>query len=194
MFRRSTAVIGITGGDPCGIGPEVVLKALAALKQSLRLPLVILGDEAVFRQTAKRLRLRLPSCRVVGVADRWTLTDSPVTLVDCGHSLLWRPGHASREAGRASLDYLDCAVALWRTRRIHALVTAPVTKWAIERSRPHFVGQTEYLAKAMGRQEVAMMFVSDRLRVVLLTRHLPLREVPRAVTPSLIRATVRLTI
>ena len=194
MARRSTAVIGITGGDPCGIGPEVLLKALPVLARTIRSPLVIVGDEAMFHETAKRLRLGRPSWHVVTSKDRWTGTEQPVTFLDCGHRLHWRPGHASREAGRASLDYLDRAVALWRARRIHALVTAPVTKWAIERSTPRFVGQTEYLAEAMGRQEVAMMFVSDQLRVVLLTRHLPLREVPRAVTPSLIRTTVRLTL
>jgi 4-hydroxythreonine-4-phosphate dehydrogenase len=72
-------------------------------------------------------------------------------------------------------------------------VTGPVTKWAIRQVRPGFVGQTEYLAEALGVRDVVMMFVSDRLRVALLTRHLPLRRVPRTLTPHLLRQSLRLT-
>ena len=85
-------------------------------------------------------------------------------------------------------------MTLGRTGQIDALVTAPVTKWAIERRLPRFVGQTEYLAQAFARHAAAMMFISDRLRVVLLTRHVALRRVPRTVTQALVRTTLRLTI
>jgi len=89
--------------------------------------------------------------------------------------------------------YLDHAVALWRARRLQALVTAPVTKWAVARVRPSFVGQTEYLARAMGVRDVVMLFVSAHLRVALLTRHLPLRRVARAIDRTRLRTALRLT-
>jgi len=82
---------------------------------------------------------------------------------------------------------------LWRSKRIQALVTAPVTKWAIGRVEPSFVGQTEYLARAMGSREVVMMFVSDRLRVALLTRHVPLARVASAINQTVLRRALRLT-
>ena len=180
---RAQATIAVTAGDPCGIGPEVVLKALAEMPSARaclsgrQARFVVIGDRAVFEQTAGRLRVRLP---------RWE-------LVDVGHRQTFVPGRPSRAAAAASLAYLDAAMALWRANRIQGLVTAPVTKWAIARVEPGFVGQTEYLARSMDRRQVLMMFVSDRLRVALLTRHVPLRRVPRAITPRLVEAAVRLT-
>jgi 4-hydroxythreonine-4-phosphate dehydrogenase len=76
---------------------------------------------------------------------------------------------------------------------VHALVTGPVTKWAASGAGGAFAGQTEYLARATGRRGVVMMFVSDHLRVVLLTRHMPLREVPGALTRRRLEAALRLT-
>ena len=172
-------VIALTAGDPCGIGPEVILKALAISSVSSRARWIIIGDHAVFEHTARRLRRRLPS---------------HATFLNCGHRHRFVPGRSSAEAGRASLAYLDRAIGLWRSGHIHALVTAPVTKWAVARlAAPGFTGQTEYLARAIGAREVVMMFVSDRLRVVVLTRHIPLARVSRALSQSLIRSAVALT-
>ena len=91
------------------------------------------------------------------------------------------------------IRYVDHAIALARSGAIQGLVTAPVTKWAIDRASHGFTGQTEHLARALKCRDVAMMFVSERLRVVLLTRHLALRDVSRAVTPQLLRQTLQLT-
>ena len=190
---RASPVIAITAGDPCGVGPEVVLKALRSLRTARNAHLVVIGDHAVFRQAARRLRVRLPRWRIVRPAQRWQPTGPGTTFVDCAHRATFIPGRPTRAAGTAALAYLDCAIGLARACRIRALVTAPVTKWAIERVSRGFVGQTEYLARAFRRRDVAMMFVSDRLRVVLLTRHLALCDVPRAVNQRLLRATLRLT-
>ena len=200
----SVPIVAITGGDPCGIGPEIVLKALAAA----RLPgpplatagaggrhtaLVIIGDHAVFARAAKGLRCPLPRWAVVRPGEDWRPQEQPLVFVDCRRRVRFLPGRPTAAAGAAALAYLDHAIALWRERRIHALVTAPVTKWAIERSYGRFEGQTEYLAAAMGERDVVMMFVSDRLRVALLTRHLPLTKVAGAVTRRGLRTALRLT-
>ncbi|MBI3010867.1 MAG: 4-hydroxythreonine-4-phosphate dehydrogenase PdxA, partial [Candidatus Omnitrophica bacterium] len=186
--------IAITAGDPCGIGPEVLLKTLRALRRPVRARLVVIGDHAVFREAAARSRLRLPSWRILSPRQFLDEPESerPLIFLDCRHPQPFTPGRSSRAAGAASLAYLDHAIALWRRRRIQALVTAPVTKWAIGRVRPTFAGQTEYLANAMRRRDVVMMFVSDRLRVALLTRHIPLSRVPRSITPRLLETTVEL--
>ena len=185
-------LIAVTGGDPCGIGPEVILKALAAFPSTSRAPLVVIGDHAVFEETARRLHRRLPPWPVIHPQDPWPLRE-PLVFLDCSHPATFTPGRSSGEAGAASLIYVDHAIALWRAKRLRALVTAPVTKWAIGRSQPSFVGQTEYLAGAMGAREVVMMFVSDRLRVALLTRHVPLARVSRSITREGLRRALRLT-
>ena len=170
--------VAITAGDPSGIGAEIILKAIPAIPRNARRRLVIIGDRAVFAQAAERLKRSVPR---------------PLAFLDCSHPSTFRPGRSSAAAGRASLAYLKRAVALWRAGRIQALVTAPVTKWAIGRVEPSFIGQTEYLARAMGRREVVMMFVSDRLRVALLTRHVPLARVAAAIDRPALRRALRLT-
>jgi len=193
-MRRSVLTVAVTAGDPCGVGPEVILKALAARAVAGDVRVIVIGDHAVFAATAKRLRRSLPPWRV---APAHLAAPEPASsrfiFLDCGHETPFRFGHSFLEAGKASLSYLNYAVVLWRRGAIDAVITAPVTKWAIARSLPTFAGQTEYLASAMGAREVAMMFVSQRLRVVLLTRHVPLQRVPQALTPSVIRSTLRLT-
>jgi 4-hydroxythreonine-4-phosphate dehydrogenase len=187
-----TPVIAVTAGDPCGVGPEVILKSLALRRAASAVPLLLLGDHHVFTRTARRLGLRLPRWQVRGPGETPD-GSARLSFLDCGHAGSFVPGRASARAGRASLDYLDLALALWREGRIQALVTAPVTKWAVARTHPGFTGHTEYLAGALGVRDVAMMFVSDALRVVLVTRHVPLREVRRFLTPALLRTTIRLT-
>ncbi len=190
--RAPVPSIAVTAGDPCGIGAEVILKALGS-RPPIRCRVVVIGDRAVFERTARRQRLPWPGWEVRDVGSRWPASPSHLFL-DCGRRAAFPPGRPSSEAGEASADYLDHAVALWRAGRIDALVTAPVTKWAISRARGAFTGQTEYLARAMRARAVAMMFVSERLRLVLLTRHLPLRRVAEAVDQREALATVRLTV
>ena len=148
----------------------------------------------MFEQAAERLALPLPDWRPVRLDEGETMPDERLVFVDCGHRLRIRPGTPSTPAGRASLEYVDVAVDLCRRGEAAALVTAPVTKWAIERSHPNFVGQTEYLAQRFGAPSVAMMFVAESLRIVLLTRHLALREVASRLTQSSVRQTILATV
>ena len=184
-------MLAITSGDPCGIGPEVILKALGA-RPLPRPPLVVLGDLPVFAATAARLRLRLPLWQVARGDGAWTARAGRPVFLDCRTGRRYAPGRSGALAGRASLAYLDAAVALARAGRIGGLVTAPVTKWAIQRVEPKFSGHTEYLARAFGVRDVVMLFAADELRVALLTRHVPLRQVSRAVDQRLLRTTLRM--
>jgi len=191
--KHGPPVLVITSGDPCGIGPEILLKALATpLPQGIRV--VIVGDLAVFEETASRLRRRLPRWEAVGPDDRLPRRGSPCLFVDLGHRKRFQPGHSGEAAGEASAAYLDVAVACWRREAVDALVTAPVTKWAIEQARGRFIGQTEYFAEAFGVPFPVMMFVSPSLRVVLATRHVALRQVSGRLTRELMRRTMRVTV
>ena len=185
-------VVAVTAGDPCGIGPETILKSLAGGRPGGRASLLVIGDHGVFAATARRLGLHLPPWQRLGPDDEPDRF-SPLSFLDSGHAGPFPPGRSSARAGAASLDYVKRSLALWRDGRVDALVTGPITKWAVARVHPGFIGHTEYLARALGVRDVVMMFVSDRLRVVLLTRHTPLREVPRALSRDLLRTTLRLT-
>lgn len=193
MSTSPTTTLAITAGDPCGIGPEVVLKALAApLPKGVRV--IVIGDLAVFTNTAAKLRMPLPRWTVAPLDDLSRLEARRIGLLDLGHPHRFTPGKTGDAAGAASLAYLDAGIRLCRRGAAQGLVTAPVTKWAIERTSARFVGQTEYLAQAFSAPAVAMMFVSERLRVVLVTRHVAIREVPVRSTKALMQQTIDLTV
>lgn len=193
----------ITAGDPCGIGPEVIVKALTPMRPRAG-RILIIGDWSVFQRTARRLRRSLAHWVVKPVRESVDAlrentvrerADGHLVFLDCAYPARFSPGRPSAMAGRASLGYLDLAVRLIQRGLAHRLVTAPVTKWTIEAAGVRFVGQTEYLARRFGvdASQVAMMFVSRALRIVLLTRHLPVSAVSSRLSPSLIRNTVALT-
>ena len=173
VTHHSSPSLLITGGDPCGIGPEVILKALAApLPRGVRLS--VIGDARVFEQTARALHLRWPRA---------------VSFINAPHPGRFRPGRASAAAGTASLAYVEEAIRRCRQGVAQGLVTAPVTKWAIERAHGTFHGHTEYLAAAFRVKRVVMMFASAQLRVALLTRHIALRQVPAQVSSATVQRT-----
>ncbi len=175
MSRSSNKAIGITLGDPSGIGPEVVVKAIRN-SQIRRLPkIVIVGDGKVLR----RYSAALPAnCFLLDLQN-----------VDHGK---WRVGQPQRLSAKASLEYLDKAVLLIKSKQIGSLVTAPVCKETIQLLGMPFVGHTEYLARQFGVKQFGMMFVSSRLRTMLVTRHIPLAQVSRSINSSNIFACIRL--
>jgi 4-hydroxythreonine-4-phosphate dehydrogenase len=170
--------LALTAGDPAGIGPEVVLKALAA-KDRPAVPVVVYGPMSALLDRAQRFGLPPPQdsgARVVDIA-----LESPVPL-----------GRASAEAGRAAARAVLRAVADVKAGRVDAIVTAPLNKEALRAAGHPWPGHTEMLAEAAGTSDVAMMFVGGGLRVALLTIHQPLRTVPDAVTPDEVRRVTRL--
>lgn len=170
MSRRDSR-IGITTGDPAGIGPEIVAGALASLAPPERARAVVFGDRPVL----ERYRICAGPGGGPELAGPGVIRDKrfPVGSVD-------------PSAGRSALACLDLALSFFRRGAIRALVTAPVSKEAIMLSGTPFPGQTEYLSVGLGAGPTAMVFLGGRLRLLLLTRHVPLREVPGLVGPDLV--------
>jgi 4-hydroxythreonine-4-phosphate dehydrogenase len=153
--------LAITLGDPRGIGPEVVRKALADASLGGRFTPVVVGPTGT------------------GVEVDETVGD-------------WRPVLGAPEAGRFAGMAIERAVELARRGAVRGIVTAPIDKAALLQGGYDFPGHTEMLAALTGA-EVAMMLASDRLRVVLATTHVALREVPALVTAERIAAVARVT-
>ena len=164
------ATIGITTGDPAGIGLEVVLKCIFPILRSARW--MVYTDREIFERNASRFGL--PGA--VQWIDRPSdVTDEPVLFLrdlrgDTA-SLQW--GKLQPEAGRRALAYLDAASVDALAGRVHAIVTAPVNKEAIGGD---FHGQTDFLAARAGVKEYAMAFFAPTFKVVLATIHISLRE------------------
>jgi len=156
--------LALTVGDPAGIGPEIVLRALASDERP-HAEYVIYGPAAELRARAQRFGLPLPKEEVVDVGC------DPIVL-----------GRVSAAAGRAAADAVLRAAADARAGRVDALVTAPLNKESLHAAGHPWPGHTEMLADAAGVSDVAMMFVGGALRVALLTIHRSLRSVPDAIT------------
>jgi 4-hydroxythreonine-4-phosphate dehydrogenase len=173
--------IGITMGDPCGVGPEVTLKALRLLRQEgwAAAGLIIYGDADALRGTVER-------CLAAG-------PHATVPLVDLGNFDAEPCEGPCMEGGRAAIEYVEAAVEDMKAGAIDALATAPVSKEAVQMSRPGFIGHTEYLGEAFGVKRPVMMMVGGGLRVALVTAHCALAEVPRMVTGESVSETIRVT-
>ena len=160
--------LALTVGDPAGIGPEVVLKALASLERP-QAEAIVYGPVAALLDRAQRFKLELPQhlgARAVDVP-----LEEPIEL-----------GRASAAGGRAAALAVLLAAEDAKAGRIDALVTAPLHKGSLHAAGYPWPGHTEMLAEAAGTSDVAMMFVGGGLRVALLTIHRPLRSVPDAIT------------
>jgi len=170
--------LALTVGDPAGIGPEIVLKALASDDRPA-VPVIVYGPMESLLDRARRFGLRLPQelgARVVDVAAEET--------VPLGQTSSAGGRAAAQAALRAAKDALD--------GRIDALVTAPLNKESLHAAGYEWPGHTEMLAQVAGTPDVAMMFVGGGLRVALLTIHRSLRSVPDALTREEVVRVVRL--
>ena len=183
-------LIAVTSGEPAGIGPELCLR-LAGYDGGAR-P-VILGDCDLLaaRTAALGLTIRLREFRPGSPVDRDSL--------DVLHMPLATPSVAGRldaANGPYVLALLDRALAGCRSGEFAAMVTAPVHKGVINQAGVHFTGHTEYLAERTGTPLVVMMLAGNTphgpLRVALATTHLPLRDVPAAITAEVLERTLRI--
>jgi len=182
MPARKKPLVGITMGDPGGIGPEIILRALSRAKIYSVCRPVVYGTARLLRKFGAELDLRIKCETVKNPADA-SFGKGRICVVDVpapGRIIVGRKTSAS---GKASLAYLDRAIEAVSKKKLDALVTAPLSKAAVRLSGlPDFVGHTEYLAEKTGTRTFAMMFHSDRLKVALVTTHVPLSEVAASIT------------
>lgn len=171
-------VLALTPGEPAGIGPDLIV-ALALKPRHERL--VVVGDVACLRQRA----------RLAGHVVDWIAFDPEaegafeagmMEVVDCPAPAAVEPGRLDVANGEYVLDTLRKAAEGCETGRFDAMVTAPVHKGIINETGVPFTGHTEYLAWLTQAPLPVMMLAAGRLRVALVTTHLPLREVPDAIT------------
>lgn len=187
--------LGITTGDPAGIGPEISL--LAARERSLAgaCRLVLFGDWNLLRSRSADLGIPFEFDHLTA-AD---LASKPASIFDC--CIVDIPagrieaGIGSRASGEAAArNIIECASACQRGP-LDAMVTAPLNKKHFQEAGYSFPGHTEFLAHLSGAPEIAMAFLTDRLKVVLATIHLSLQDVIKSLTSELVyrKLTILLT-
>ena len=175
--------IALTPGDPAGIGPEIVLRAANDPALARVCELIILGDLRVLEKAARTLN----GGSAHGARD-W-LAGLHVQKGGRGRKFEW--GVLSAAAGRFSYECVEAGVRLVRSGGADALVTAPISKRAWDLAGIPYPGHTEALAELTGSEEFAMTFFAGKLRVALVTAHLPLRRVAPAIRRRAVGRTIR---
>ena len=175
--RLPEARIAVTSGEPAGIGPEL---CLALATREFPAHLVVIGDRELFAQRAALLGLDFAA-----IAARLDFLHVPLRA-PCA------PGRLAPANARYVIDILDRAIDGCRSGEFAAMVTAPLHKGVINDAGMPFTGHTEYLAERTGTKRVVMMLAGAGLRVALATTHLPLKDVPAAITHDELEATLRI--
>lgn len=176
-------VVGITHGDYNGIGYEVILKALAVEKITELFTPVVFGSAKLFEKARKDLNIELPFYEVIKRSSDIRPGKINVLDLEIGETPL-NPGQPTEESGRASVKALEKAVEALKAGDIHTLVTAPICKNNVQSDHFSFPGHTEFLESRLGEEgdKAQMILFADKLRVALVTTHLPISEVSSRIT------------
>ena len=191
MARQPLMPLAVSLGDPAGIGPEVIAKCWDNRARFDLAPFVAIGDPRSVRAVWDGQIATIDDPREADSA-----FDVGLPLIQVANPELDRPGHPSVAGAHSSLDALELAVGLARSGSACAVVTGPVSKEQLYSIGFRHPGQTEFVAERCGiaSSNVVMMLAGPTLRAVPVTTHIPLRDVPDALTPGLIESRGRTTL
>jgi 4-hydroxythreonine-4-phosphate dehydrogenase len=183
-------VVAITMGDPAGVGPEIIAKAMAepSLREHARL--VVIGSAARLQQAVELVHGALAVRPIARLSEARFDPDA----IDCldvpgiGTDLPW--GELSAEAGEAAYRYIEKAVELAMAGEIDAICTAPLNKAALHLAGHRYPGHTELLAELTGTPEVSMMLTAPRMRVIHVTTHVGLVDAIERIDGDLVYRTI----
>ena len=171
---RSLPVVAITMGDPSGVGPEVLLKALADPDVYAAARWIVAGDARVIEMAEQVTNTRLPDVEIRSVTNLGSMLDFAFGRLDARY-------------GQAAVEYVRYATELCLAGQADAMVTAPLNKEAVALSGRPFSGHTEFIAELCGASESRMLLSSPRLSTVHVTTHIPLRSACALDTERILR-------
>ncbi|MCL4457755.1 MAG: 4-hydroxythreonine-4-phosphate dehydrogenase PdxA [Nitrospirae bacterium] len=178
--KMRTKKIAITIGDPAGIGTEIALKAIFAEEIAGICKPVIVGDKAVIEEAIDKLGIP-HSIKDLELIDAGSIKDRN-----------FQKNRPTAEGGKACVSYIKKAVELALNKSVDAVVTAPISKEALKMAGFKWPGHTEMLAELTNTKDFAMMFYSDKLKVILVTIHTALKNVPKMIKKEKVLKTIML--
>ncbi len=183
-MRRDKIKVGITLGDMNGIGPETILKALSDNRLFQSMTPVVYGSNRIMNFYKKELGIDIT---FQGIQDAEKAVAKKANLISITKDeIKVEPGNVTNAAGQLAFKSLEMAVSDLASNKIDVLVTSPINKKNIQSDKFTFPGHTEYLAKYSNVSEALMLMCTEGLRVGVVTGHLPLKEVGKAISQELI--------
>ena len=189
MLKNKLPRIAISIGDFNGIGPEIILKSMSDLDLSTSIP-VIISPEEIIESVLSYLPYELKTNLSDDITDIHSEAINILSFpVD---DLKLTPGIQSAQSGLVAMQSIEKCIQLCQTKDAEAMVTAPISKEAVNLAGYDIPGHTEFLASKTGKESVLMMLVSGDLRVALVTTHIPINEVAESISEEEIRKKVEL--
>lgn len=181
-------------GDPAGVGPELLVAAWHARQTAGIAPFFVVGSRAILEAAARKRNLPMSIRAVAAPHEALAVFADALPVLDLGDAD-YTPGHPTDAGAGLALRSLELATGLARNGAAAAVMTAPIAKARLAKIGFHYPGQTEYVASACGvlPQNAVMMLAGPSLRVVPVTVHVALAEVPQMLTSELIRNRAAIT-
>ncbi len=178
-------VIAISIGDMNGVGPEVILKALKDRNDTQSFTPVILGSESIIKFYQQTLGFELKTHTIRSIDE---IKENEINILECldNSEVSIQPGQINKEAGANAMRAIETGVELCLKDNADALVTAPISKEAIQKAGYSYPGHTEFLAEKTNCSRFMMMLVNDGLRVGLVTIHIPVSQISNNITQDAI--------
>ena len=179
----SKAAVAVPMGDPAGIGPEIVLKAVASSAVASQVRAVVLGERKVLEHTAKQCGLAV-NMKEIHYPKEGDYAPGTINLINLKNvdMAAFQFGKISGMCGKAAYEYIEAAVRLANRHMVDAVSTPPINKTALREGGIHFIGHTEIFAALTKTDDPLTMFEVRGLRVFFLTRHVSLRQACESVT------------
>ena len=188
--------LGLTSGDPAGIGPEICLRALREPAVLTRCVPVLFGDAAVLERVTLATGIPSPKCRTIPVSGLANMSriNRPL-IVDCAtiNAAKIMPGKISAACGRAGYRYIELAIQAALAGKIDGVVTAPIHKESLNLAGVKFPGHTEIFTALTKAKRSCMMLHSDKLTVSMATTHVGYADVPKKLSTRRILDVIELT-
>lgn len=174
-------VLGITMGDAAGVGPEIIVKALMDKHIYEISHPVVFGDAKIMQRAIKIIGAEL-TCNIIQNPEEGKFTYGVIDIVDLANLPADLPfAKIDGRAGKAAYEYIEKAVHFAMKHEVHAIITAPLNKEALNLGGIHYPGHTEILGHLTGQKDFSMMLTSPKLRVIHVSTHIALRDVPKVV-------------
>lgn len=187
------SVFAITMGDAAGVGPEIILKTFLGNETHQR-KLLVVGDLAVLEEVKKHLGYNSIELNGIHSLDRAKWNDKTLNVWDM--QLLkpgdFKPGEVSRKVGDASFQYVTEAIRLAKDGQVAAVVTAPISKEAIQSAGHQFAGHTEIFAAYTGTKNYAMLLYDEKFSVIHVSTHIPLADAISTLNQQRIESVIQL--
>jgi 4-hydroxythreonine-4-phosphate dehydrogenase len=187
-------IIGITMGDPVGIGPEIIIKALSSGELFNICRPVVFGDKAILEREIKNLNSSVTLDTIESLED-FSSSTGTINVIQASQLYPEKTLYAQPtiETGKAMASYIIQAANMAKEQKIDAIVTAPINKRSLQEAGYDYPGHTEMLAHLTDTKDVVMMLAGEKLRVVLVTIHCALSRVAQLLEPEKIIKTILIT-